>query len=154
MRISLSKNQTIIRGISFLATGILMGAIAWLFIIKCLFSYSPVVISLQAATVALMLWARITFGWRSFHVDAKPTEGLLITRGPYRFIRHPVYTAIWLFTWAGISAHISILTISLGLVITLALAVRIICEEHFLRAYFPAYAGYASHTFRLIPFVF
>jgi protein-S-isoprenylcysteine O-methyltransferase Ste14 len=34
--------------------------------------------------------ARVTFGGRSFHVGANPTEGGLVTKGPYRFVRHPI----------------------------------------------------------------
>ena len=53
----------------------------------------------------LILWARVTFGRRSFHVVANPTEGGLVTSGPYRYIRHPIYAAICLFTWVGVAAH-------------------------------------------------
>jgi protein-S-isoprenylcysteine O-methyltransferase Ste14 len=41
--------------------------------------------------------ARVTFGRRSFHAAANPTAGGLVTTGPYRLIRHPIYTAACLF---------------------------------------------------------
>src|SRR6266516_2249539 len=72
-----------------------------------LFSTSAIVIALQIAAVLLFLWARITFGRRSFHLAANPTEGGLVTTGPYRHIRHPIYTALCLFTGAGAAAHLS-----------------------------------------------
>lgn len=28
--------------------------------------------------------------------------GGLVTNGPYRFIRHPIYTAVCLFVWTGV----------------------------------------------------
>jgi protein-S-isoprenylcysteine O-methyltransferase Ste14 len=42
---------------------------------------------LQVLALLLFLWARITFGRRSYHVVADPTAGGLVTDGPYRFIR-------------------------------------------------------------------
>ena len=53
-----------------------------------------VVIIVQVLAVLLMLWARVTFGRRSFHASADPTEGGLITTGPYHYLRHPIYAAV------------------------------------------------------------
>ncbi len=53
----------------------MIGGILGLLILGSLFSFSPLVIALQASAVLLFLWARITFGWRSYHVVADPTEG-------------------------------------------------------------------------------
>src|SRR5262249_49194862 len=55
-----------------------------------LFSPNPVVIGVQVAAALLMLWARVTFGRRSFHATASATAGGLVTTGPYRYIRHPI----------------------------------------------------------------
>jgi protein-S-isoprenylcysteine O-methyltransferase Ste14 len=73
--------------------------------LRHLFSSSPFVISLQAVALLLFLWARVTFGRRSYHVIANPTEGGLVTSGPYRYIRHPIYAAMCLFTLAGVAGH-------------------------------------------------
>ena len=70
-----------------------------------LFSSSPLVISVQVVAFLLFLWARITFGRRSYHVVADPTEGGLVMGGPYRYIRHPIYAAMCLFTLAGVAGH-------------------------------------------------
>ena len=69
-----------------------------------LFSSHAVVILSQIAAGVLMFWARRTFGRRSFHLTADPTEGGLVTSGPYRYIRHPIYASIILFAWAGIGS--------------------------------------------------
>jgi protein-S-isoprenylcysteine O-methyltransferase Ste14 len=53
----------------------------------------PVGLVVQAVAVALMIWARITFGRRSFHAVANPTEGGLVTSGPYAIVRHPIAVA-------------------------------------------------------------
>src|SRR5664279_6232029 len=59
-------------------------------------------LALQGIAVLLMIWARLTFGMRSFHATANPTEGGLVTNGPYRYWRHPIYAAVLLFVWTGV----------------------------------------------------
>src|SRR5947209_857733 len=83
----------------------MIGGLLGLLLTGNLFSPSALVISLQVTSVLLMAWARVTFGRRSYHVRADPTEGGLMTKGPYRYVRHPIYTAICLFTLAGAGAH-------------------------------------------------
>ncbi len=121
---------------------------------RSLFSASPPVIALQAAAVALMAWARLTFGRRSFHASAEPTEGGLVTTGPYRFIRHPIYTAIVLFCFAGALARPTLLSAGLALLILAGGLIRMLLEERLLLARYPEYADYAARTKRMVPYVF
>jgi protein-S-isoprenylcysteine O-methyltransferase Ste14 len=119
-----------------------------------LFGRGPVSLGLQIIAVLLMIWARITFGLRSFHYAANPTAGGLVTTGPYRYLRHPIYAAILLFVWAGIAVHPSLLSAGLGLVVTAMLVLRMLFEEALVRQRYPEYDGYARRTRRVIPFVF
>ena len=141
------------RSLSILATAVLMAAAAALVYRGALLGTGPVSISLQAAGIALMLWARFTFGVRSFHYAANPTQGGLVTKGPYRYIRNPIYAAAWLIIWTGVAVHWSDMNAALAGVVAVALLVRIACEEQLLRAAYPEYADYARKTARLIPFV-
>jgi protein-S-isoprenylcysteine O-methyltransferase Ste14 len=78
----------------------MVGGLAGLIIRRQVLSDSLPVIGLQAVAVALMVWARRSFGRRSFHASASPTEGGVITSGPYRWVRHPIYSSVWLFRHA------------------------------------------------------
>lgn len=119
---------------------------------RVIFAHGPVAIAIQAAAVALMVWARWTFGRRSFHPAANPTAGGLVTWGPYRWFRHPIYAAILWFVWAGVFSHrLSPLTIALAAIATLATATRMLAEEKLLRAAYPEYAEYAARTGRIVP---
>lgn len=80
----------ILSGVGFLLMG---GGLAALVVKNAVVSGNPAVILFQLAAIALMVWARVTFGRRSFHATANPTEGVLVTTGPYRFIRHPITQA-------------------------------------------------------------
>jgi len=127
---------------------------AGLILTRNLFSPSPLVLIPQAAGTALMIWARVTFGRRSFHCAANPTAGGLVTTGPYRFARHPIYTGVCLFVLAGAAAHPSWLSGSLGVVVWTGGVCRMLCEERLLLAVYPEYRQYAAKTARMLPFVF
>src|SRR5258708_4095436 len=112
------------------------------------FSRSPIVIALQVAALLLFFWARTTFGRRSFHLAANPAEGGLVDRGPYHYIRHPIYTALCLFTGAGAAAHLSWKTeFAFGIILGFAL-LRIFCEESLVTKHYPEYREYAGRTWR------
>lgn len=108
-------------------------------------------IAVQAIGVLLMLWARFTFGRRSFHAAADPTPGGVVTTGPYRLLRHPIYAAILYIAWAGALSHARLVTIACALVVTGGLALRMREEERLMAAEYPDYAAYAARTWRVIP---
>ncbi len=143
-----------LKSLSLFVTAVSVVAIVLLFLRHGLFSLSPVVIVLQVAAGLLMLWVRITFGRRSFHAAANPTKGRLVTHGPYRFLRHPIYAAVILFTLAGVSVHLSAINRLLALGVTAGMVTRMFCEESFLRAHYPEGAAYAARTTRVIPKLF
>ena len=140
--------------LSVLGFLLMVAALLGLLATHSLFSPSPVVIAVQAAAVALMVWARVTFGRRSFHAAANPTEGGLVTTGPYRFVRHPIYTAVCLFAFAGAVAHVSLTAVGLALLAFLGALGRMLTEERLVRQRYPEYAEYAARTKRMIPLVF
>ena len=119
-----------------------------------IFGRDPVSILLQIIAVLLMLWARLTLGFRSFHLSANPTSGGLLTNGPYRFLRHPIYAAVLLFIFSAIASNFSIENAALGLLGAAGALARISMEETLLRREFTEYAAYARRTKRLIPFIF
>ena len=143
-----------LKALSLLGYLAMAGGVVGLLFAHCLFSPSPVVLLPQGAAVALGTWARITFGRRSFHVAANPTEGGLVTPGPYRFIRHPIYTAVCLFTVPAVIAHWSWSAALLGASVVLSALLRMLAEERLLVGRYPEYRQYAAATSRMIPFLF
>jgi protein-S-isoprenylcysteine O-methyltransferase Ste14 len=139
---------------SRIAIGILTLAVLALYFRHTLFADLPIFIAVQVLAAVLMLWARLTFGARSFHGEANPTEGNLMTKGPYQVIRHPIYSAILLFVWAGAASHLSLLNVAIAALASAAIIVRILAEERLLIERYPEYHRYAARTKRVIPFVF
>ncbi len=139
--------------LSILGFMILIGAIAGMLLTHTLIATSPAFFSMQMLAFILMVWARITFGGRSFHASAQPTEGGLVTTGPYRFVRHPIYAAVLYFIWIGALTHISVTSLLLVVAGTAGSFFRILAEEKLLLVRYPEYAEYSARTKRIIPFV-
>jgi protein-S-isoprenylcysteine O-methyltransferase Ste14 len=83
-----------------------------------------------------------------------PDAGALVEDGPYRVVRHPVYTGGILFA-AGISLALSPWALVPTAVLAVAWALKARVEERFLRERYPAYDAYSSRTrYRLVPYVY
>jgi len=146
--------MTTLKTFSVIGYAVSVLALVALFYFHAILSWSPFIITIQLLAIALMVWARMTFGWRSFHYAANPTKGGLITSGPYRFIRHPIYAAIMYFAIAGVAGNLSWPSAAMLAVVCLGSGVRIFCEERLLIADYPEYTEYAQRTKRLMPYVF
>ena len=142
------------RIISLLGLLAMIIAVVGLFRLGVLFTANLFAVALQVAAVALLIWARITFGRRSFHAAANPTAGGLVTTGPYRYIRHPIYTAACLFCWASILVHPSWTGVAFGTLLFLGVLARMLSEEQLVTQRYPGYVEYSKSTRRMIPYVF
>ena len=109
---------------------------------------------LQVLAGALMIWARLTFGFRSLHMGPEPTPGGLVTTGPFRFLRHPLYASMLWWVWAATASHISWIGTVLASLVTASFWFRMLAEERELLLAFPeTYPDYMRRTRRVIPFV-
>jgi protein-S-isoprenylcysteine O-methyltransferase Ste14 len=110
-------------------------------------------IGLALLGFALLQWAQNTLGKNWSDMPRMIKEQSLVTSGPYRFIRHPIYTAFVLILGSTllISANWLIGLAWLGMTI-LELGSRIQFEEGLMLEYFGAqYREYMKHTGRLLP---
>ncbi len=86
---------------------------------------------------------------RSFSI--LPESRRLVTSGPYRLVRHPLYLAEEL---AMAGALIQFFSASAVFLLSIQIAVqlaRMHYEERVLHAAFPEYDGYCARTWRLLP---
>lgn len=85
---------------------------------------------------------------------APSTRAELVETGPYRFVRHPLYSGGILF-FTGISLDASPLALAATAALALTWALKCSVEERFLLVRYPGYADYRSRTrHRLVPFVY
>ncbi len=139
--------------VSIVAFVVMVLAILLLAYNRSLLGESPIPIAVQVLALGLMIWARVTFGIRSFHASANPTSGGIVTSGPYKFLRHPIYASLIYFTWAGVLSHLSLESLLWGVCLVLGAGIRIFIEEKLLFERYPEYGKYAARTRRVIPFV-
>ena len=105
------------------------------------------------AGVALSLWAMATLG-RHYDLELEiHRDHELVRTGPYRFVRHPVYTGLGLHFAGACLATGNLLLIAGTLLVTYpALHLRARTEERLLRERFGgAYDEYARHVPMLVP---
>ncbi len=119
-----------------------------------LFSKNPVSVTIQFCCIGLMIWARLSFGLRSFHLTANTTKGKLVTHGPYRWLRHPIYASIIYFSWTSLISFPNLWAVGAIVLITAGLLLRMILEEKSLMENYEEYSAYTKQAKRLIPFIF
>lgn len=108
-----------------------------------------------AAGLLFSVWARNHLG-RNWSRSVQVKQGHeLIQTGPYRLVRHPIYTGL-LVAFLGTAIAISELRGLLALVIlTGAIWAKLRLEERWMRAEFGVhYDAYARRVHALVPFVF
>ena len=100
------------------------------------------------------LWALAANRPGNFNIHPTPrADGKLVAHGPYRWIRHPMYTAVSLLGLACALALGSALAWLLWLVLSLVLLIKALLEERWMTALHPSYAHYQARTRRFIPFI-
>lgn len=100
------------------------------------------------------LWARLTIG-RNWSGTVTLKQGHeLITRGPYRLVRHPIYTGLLLAIFGTDLAIAQVRAALAFLMILVALAVKWRLEERWMHEQFgQAYADYAQRTPAIVPLI-
>jgi protein-S-isoprenylcysteine O-methyltransferase Ste14 len=119
--------------------------------------HSPVVqvvgLILLAVGLGLAVWARIYLGRNWGMPMTERAEPELITSGPYRSVRHPIYSGLLLAVLGTALATNLYWLIALAL-LGAYLSYSATVEERLMTTSFPAdYADYKAHTKMLIPFV-
>jgi protein-S-isoprenylcysteine O-methyltransferase Ste14 len=150
----------------YLVTGLLYACYAILFIPpfleKTIWRNNPYDVNLSLLGIilcvlgaSLAIWARIVLGrnWSAV-VGEQREEQKLVTNGPYRFARHPIYAG-FLLAVLGFALTIgTVLSFSAALLGLVALLLRIPFEEKQMNELFPnSYKEYSNRVKKLIPYI-
>ena len=132
------------------------GAIAivvWPFLVQADNSLPWLLVSAGGVLVGLYTLAHNRLG--NFGIYPEPIDNAcLITSGPYRWVRHPMYASLLLFM-LGIALYRDAWPNYLGMaLLIIAILGKMRREEDHLHLKFEDYAEYVKRTHRLIPKVY
>ncbi len=111
-------------------------------------------LALFASGLLFAVWARVHIGHNWGTPMTQKAEPELVTSGPYRLVRHPIYSGILTAT-VGTAIALGWLWLPVVALLAIYFVYAATVEERFLSEQFPdAYPRYRSSTKMLIPFVF
>ena len=109
---------------------------------------------LVVAGGALGLWALAAMPLRQMRIVPEVhSRGRLVRSGPYRWIRHPMYSAVLLVAAGALATDPAPFRLAMGIALIAVLAAKLVREEKLLRSAYPDYAAYQADTWRLVPWI-
>ncbi len=105
--------------------------------------------------IILAIWAIIVMQKSKINIAPQPRkDAVLISDGPYRIIRHPMYTSIIVAITPLIITHWDLYRFLFLMFLYANLILKLLFEESLLNKYFSDYANYSKKTWRIIPYIF
>ncbi|MCS6844590.1 MAG: isoprenylcysteine carboxylmethyltransferase family protein [Caldilineales bacterium] len=111
-------------------------------------------LALLAVGGVLGTWGMVTLG-RNLTPFPKPVEGgTLVTHGPYRLVRHPIYAGLILGTLGWSLFRANLLGLALAALLFVFFDLKSRREEQWLREIYPDYAAYQARVKKLVPWIY
>jgi protein-S-isoprenylcysteine O-methyltransferase Ste14 len=125
------------------------GFLSWVGLVK------PVGLAVFAGGMLLFL-VSVAYLRRAFLGEVEPVTDRLVTEGPYRWVRHPLYLAMFVATLGLALAFRSLCALLIALVVFMPTALwRAVLEDQALaRRFGQAWEDYAARTHAILPFVY
>jgi len=116
--------------------------------------WNPIEVPFTAIGVFIGCWS-VWHLRRQLSALPEPLRGKsLIRTGPYHFVRHPIYFAIFIWVVGKVVSLQNLSILILGALLSFVLFFKIKHEENLLMETYPDYKDYRKETAQLIPFLF
>ena len=103
-------------------------------------------------TIAVLGRVQLGDSWSDIEVGDVSVDKQVVSRGVYRYIRHPIYVGDLLLL-LGLQLSLNSWLVFVAVALIPPVVFRAIQEERSLRNMLPGYIDYARHTKRFIPFI-
>lgn len=130
----------------------------WLFFTRSFYEVgvriAPMSLTLALVTIgfAITIWARLSLGR---NIGLVPAQRQIVSTGAYRWVRHPIYSGLFLSIAASTLADFSLRNLALNGFWMALFAYKALVEEGFLKASSAEYADYMRQVrWRWLPYVF
>lgn len=113
-------------------------------------------VAVAFAMLPLLWWVMVSIGKNISETFLTKESHQLVTHGPYRWVRHPLYSvATILFVALGVTAANGLI-IALALIAFAGIAMYVVPKEEaeLIRKFGPAYQAYQTRTGRFLPLLF
>jgi protein-S-isoprenylcysteine O-methyltransferase Ste14 len=111
-------------------------------------------LALFVCGLALAIWARVYLGRNWGMPMSQKVDGELVTSGPYKRVRHPIYSGI-ILAMAGTAIAVAWYWLIIAVLLGAYFVYSAFKEERYMASVFPdTYPEYKRSTKMLIPFVF
>ncbi len=140
----------------YLLSTIQLGSLAFVGLSAPVIARSWDGILLESAGILLGLYAIYVAGIHNVNITPTPKSGTgLITDGPYRIIRHPMYLAQVVAVIPLVNDYFTLLRFSILILLILTLILKMHYEEKGLVKQFgEAYIQYKEKTKKVLPFIY
>jgi protein-S-isoprenylcysteine O-methyltransferase Ste14 len=103
----------------------------------------------------LGIWAVLIMRIGHFNIAPEPLSwSEMVSRGPYKIIRHPMYLALLITTLPLVISDFSYLRLVFWFILLVDLVLKMGYEEGLLRKQFPEYGHYQEQTARMLPGIY
>jgi protein-S-isoprenylcysteine O-methyltransferase Ste14 len=113
--------------------------------------FRAVLILIGLAGAAMVVWGALALGRQITPHPAPPVEATLRTDGPYRLVRHPIYSGVLGLALGAAGASGGAFKAAALVLLLIVLVIKARFEEKLLAERFPDYPAYASRTPRFLP---
>lgn len=112
-------------------------------------------LALGIVGIILGLWAIVVMELGRFNITPDVhRNSRMVSKGPYKYIRHPMYASVLIVTLAWILDYFTIPRLIIWVVLIFDLIIKLKYEEKLLENRYKEYQDYRKSTKNLIPFIF